>query len=279
MLAALCALASCGARVEPTASATGAPAEHAVTEANLLESERHWPYRVALTAPWPAETAREDALPPGLTGVLIRVEESGLSRIDFGKWGKHEVPVGRTDLVARANRIRAGEEKKAAPNFVHAIASRMLDSASAEPRPLPVEESATRRGFLCVFADPSDAGFEALARELAPLRERDGVMTIFFPLGRHADGAVRGRLRSLDWPVPYLFDFLSEPYTRTLLAEGTPMPYVMLQTSEGRVILQKRFVPEIANELESALRQEAGASASPRSSQPKKPVARAAPQS
>jgi hypothetical protein len=209
-----------------------------VTAANLLDNERYWPYRVALTAPWPEQAPPEEALSPGLTGVLIRVEASGLPRIDFGKWGKHEVPVERTDLLARANRIRTGKEKKDAPNFVHAIASRMLDSASEAPRPLPVEESAKQRAFLCVFADPSDPGFEALARALAPLREREGVMTILFPQGEHADDTVRERLRALAWPVPHLLDFLSEPYTRTLLVEGTPFPYVMLHTREGRVIWQ-----------------------------------------
>jgi hypothetical protein len=244
---------SCGEPSTPSASAIAVPIEPAVTEANLLENERHWPYRVTLTAPWPEQAAHEDALPPGLTGVLIRIEESGLPRIDFGKWGKYEVPVERTDLVARANRIRIGEEEKAAPNFVHAIASRMLDSASEAPRPLPVEESAKQRAFLCVFADPSDTGFEALARALALLRERDGVMTILFPQGQHADGAVRERLRSLAWPVPYVFDFLSEPYTRTLLAEGTAYPYVMLHTSEGRVIWQGVWSAEAAVELASAL--------------------------
>jgi hypothetical protein len=245
MLIALAMLTSCG---EPAA-----PPAEGVTASNLLESERFWPYRVALTAPWPEQASPEEALPPGLTGVLIRVEASGRPRIDFGKWGKHEVPVERTDLLARANRVRTGEEKKAAPNFVHAIGSRMLDSASDAPRPLPLEEAAKPRAFLCVFADPFDPGFEALARALAPLREREGVMTILFPQGEHADDSVRERLRALAWTVPYLFDFLSEPYTRTLLVEGASYPYVMLHTSEGRVLAQGRWSPEVEAELASAL--------------------------
>lgn len=251
-LTALLALAplACGDPSQPAASAS---ADSAVTAENLLEGELYWPYRVSLTAPWPEQASQEEALPPGLTGVLIRVEASGLPRIDFGKWGKHEVPVERTDLLARANRIRTGDEVKEAPNFVHAIASRMLDSASDAPRPLPVEEAAKPRAFLCVFADPSDPGFEALARALAPLREREGLMTILFPQGEHADAGVRERLRALAWPVPYLFDFLSEPYTRTLLAEGTPFPYVMLHTREGRVIWQAGWSPEVEAELAIAL--------------------------
>jgi len=208
-----------------------------VTPRNLLASERFWPYRVALTEPH-AVVGRSEPLPAGLVGVLIRVESSGLPRIDFGSLGKHEIPVHSTDLLERANGIRRGELEKSEPNFVHAIKARMLDSASDSLRPLRLEASIDRRGFLCVFADPADEGFGALAGALVPLHERHGVMTILFPRGDHPDPEVHEQLRALGWPVPFLSDFLSEPYARTLLPEGTPLPYVMLQTAEGRVLFQ-----------------------------------------
>jgi hypothetical protein len=78
-------------------------------------------------------------------------------------------------------------------------------------------------------------------------------MTILFPQGQHDDLATRERLRKLGWPVPYLADFLSEPYTRTLLVEGTPFPYVMLQTAEGRVVYQGVWKRELEPQLGSAL--------------------------
>ena len=55
-------------------SAGSPDAAAAVTDANLLESERFWPYQVAL--------ARDGSL-----GVLIRVEEGAIARIDFGRDG------------------------------------------------------------------------------------------------------------------------------------------------------------------------------------------------
>ena len=90
----------------------------AVTEQNLLASERYWPYHVALTKPF-------QALRPGTTGVLIRVESSSVARIDFGRDGLFEVPVAATDLVARANRVQRGELAKRAPNFVFALGPRL----------------------------------------------------------------------------------------------------------------------------------------------------------
>jgi hypothetical protein len=253
LLASLAAPAQGAGVMSASLESTAAdPDAAAVTEANLLASERFWPYRVSLTEPLlDGEHVR---LPAGMTGVLIRVESSGLPRIDFGRGGKLEVPVGRTDLLARANQIRTGVAAKAEPNFVHAIKTRMLDSASDTPRRLPPQAAEDRHAFLCVFADPAAAGFDELARALAPLRERGDVLTILFPQGRHPDASVHGRLRSLDWTVPFLFDGLSEPYTRTLVPDGTPMPWVMYQTSEGRVLLQGAWTPELASELQAAVR-------------------------
>jgi len=194
-----------------------------VTEQNLLSSERFWPYRVGLTRPWP-RVGGSKALTPGLRGVLIRVEASGSARIDFGRDGRYEVPVGATDLVERANQIRRGELPKPAPNFVLAIGPRLVDSASPALRPFGFRAAGEPRGFLAVFADPAAKDFVDLAKALAPLRERDGVLTILFPQGEHPDAQVREQLRALGWPVPFLYDHLAEAYTPTLLPETTPVP-------------------------------------------------------
>lgn len=223
-----------------------------VTAVNLLASERFWPYRVALTERLPVP-GRAEPLAAGTTGVLIRVEPSGLPRVDFGGAGKYELPLATTDLLERANRIRRGELAKEEPNFVHAIKARMLDSASETLRTLPMDVASARQRFLCVFADPDGEGFAALAGALAPLREREDLMTIFLPQGQHGDASVRDRLRALGWTVPFLPDFLSEPYTRTLLAEMAPMPYVLLHTSEGRVIFQGPWSVESFEALRAAL--------------------------
>lgn len=222
-----------------------------LTEANLLANERFWPYRVALTAPW-QPPGREQPLPAGSVGVLIRVEASG-ARIDFSSDGKYGVPVERTDLVERANRIRRGESTKDAPNFTWAIHTRMLDSGADELVALNPELVVDRPGFLCVFADPDGEEFEAIAAGLAPLRERHGVLTILFPIGKHPDVRLRERLRALDWTVPFLYDFLSESYTRTLLAEGTTLPALLLQTNEGRVVFQGAWRADVVSELSAAL--------------------------
>ena len=227
----------------------GAPA---VTEQNLLASERFWPYQVALTRPWrtPAGAA---SLPAGLLGVLIRVEASGSARIDFGRDGRYEVPVAATDLVERADRIRRGELEKMAPNFVLAIGPRLVDSSAAELRPYDFRAVMLERGFLAVFADPAAKDFAELARSLAPIAGRDGVLTILLPQGEHPDAAVRERLLALKWPVPFVYDHLSESYTRSLLAGGTPLPALILQTDEGRVLLQRPWSAEALTELEAAL--------------------------
>jgi hypothetical protein len=223
-----------------------------VTEQSLLASERFWPYQAALTRPWRAP-GRERPLPAGASGVLIRVEESGMARLDFGRDGLHEIAVGETDLVERANRVRRGELEKLAPNLLLAIGPRLLDSASASLHPLSYSIAAEARGFLCVFADPGETAFADLARALSPLDGRHGVLTVLLPQGEHPDARLRERLQALGWRVPFVYDHLAEAYTRPLLSEGIPLPALSLQTREGRVLLQRAWSAGAPAELAEAL--------------------------
>jgi hypothetical protein len=230
-----------------------------VTAANLLASERFWPYQIALTRSW-QPVGRAQPLRSGSTGVLIRVERSGLARIDFGRDGLYEIPVAETDLVERANRVRRGELEKTAPNFVLAIGPRLVSTKGESLVPFPYEEAARQELFLSVFADPGAQGFRDLAAVLAPLDERQGVLTILFPQGEHPDAKVHEQLRSLRWMVPFVYDHLAEPYTRSLLTEETQLPAVMLQTKEGRVRFESECREDVLPELSRALERASGGS-------------------
>jgi hypothetical protein len=228
------------------------PKAEPVTEENLLASERFWPYHVELTKRWQGAGGSQP-LPAGTMGVLIRVEASGLARIDFGRDGLYQVPVGATELVEDANRIRRGELRKMAPNFVLSIAPRLVDSAGPTLRPYLAATAAKHRGFLTVFANPDAEGFADLARALAPLSNRAGVLTILLPQGEHPDAKISDKLRSLGWTVPFVYDFLADTYTRSLLAQATPLPAVVLQTDEGRVLFQGAWSADAVQKLRAAL--------------------------
>ncbi|MCG8589591.1 MAG: hypothetical protein MJE66_09895 [Proteobacteria bacterium] len=222
-----------------------------VTETNLLASERFWPYHVALVQSWqPPEQPR--ALRPGTRGVLIRVEASGRARLDFGRDGLFQVPVSKTDLVARANRVRRGELAKLAPNLAVAIGPRLLVSGSGPLRPVGMQRVSQTEGFLSVFADPDAEGFEELAKALASLRPPAGVTVVLFPQGSHSDAALRDRLRSLQWPAAFVYDFLSESYTRSQWGELSGFA-LQLQSNEGRVLFQSPWQEGVLEKLAAAL--------------------------
>ncbi len=226
------------------------PSAPVVSAANLLTSERFWPYQVALTRSWQAK-AGKPLLPAGSLGVLIRVEPSG-ARLDFGRDGLFAVPVSATDLVIRANQIRTGAVTKVAANFTFALGPRLMDSTRDALRRLPLAASADRAGFLCVFADPNAASFPALAASLAPLEGRNGVMTVFFPQGEHPDFEVHAKLRAASWRTAFVLDHLSEAYTRTLLDGAMPQPTLALLTPDGSVLWTGPFASEIPPALTSA---------------------------
>lgn len=224
----------------------------AITQANLLESDRFWPYRVALLEPW-QPVPQAEPLPTELDGVLIRVESADVARIDFGRGGVQRVPVDKTDLVQRANRVRLGEEEKAMPNLAYQVAPRLVDATSDTQRAYPLTDAMSKRGFLCIFADPSAPAFAQLAKALAPLADHPGVLTVLFPQGEHADVALRDTLRAQGWKVAFVLDFMSEAYTGTLVDPGTPMPVIQLQTNEGRILLEAPWKPGLEKRIAAAL--------------------------
>jgi hypothetical protein len=235
--------------------------ERPITAANLLAHESAWPYQALLTRDWTPEGAARP-LVAGARAVLIRVEAGDVARLDFGRGGIHRVPVALTDLVERANRVRSGELVKDGPNFSVAIAQRLVDSAGERMAPLAAAETHGATAFLCVFADPDAAALAELAAAFAPLRDREGLVTILFAQGRRSDADVRERLRSLGWTLPFVFAHLSEPYTRTLIDPETPLPAVLLQSAEGRLLVFRGGVGGnpigLARELAEALPGAAG---------------------
>jgi hypothetical protein len=226
--------------------------DEAVNAANLLDHERLWPYRVALTESW-KPPGREEPIAAGAVGILIRVEPGELARVDFSREGKYEVPVAKTDLVANANRIRRGELAKQTPNFIEAIGPRVIDPTVDPVTTIRPEKIADQRRFLCVFADANAKDFAKLAAALRPLMLRSDVATVLFPQGRQSNQDVLKRLKENDWIVPFVFEHLSEPYTSTLLRENTPMPNLMLVSEEGRVLFQSVWQSDATARLQAAL--------------------------
>src|SRR5262245_33793509 len=149
-----------------------------VTAKNLLESERYWPYHVVTVQPWKPMDA-EKPLAKGTRGVLIRVEPSGLARIDFGRNGIYEVPVSATDLIAAANQVRRGKTEKDFPNFVLAIGPRLVDTPTMQT--IDPDKTAQHRVFLCAFADPAAEGFGELLKSLDSLPASPEAMSLLFP--------------------------------------------------------------------------------------------------
>jgi hypothetical protein len=222
-----------------------------VSEQNLLESERFWPYHVALTRP--LATPGDQELPAGWQGVLVRVEPDGRARVDFGGDGLHELPIDATDLVDRANRVRRGELEKMAPNLSLAIGTKLWNPAADPPRKFGLDDAMGRPGFLAVFADPAAEGFADLAAALAPLADRHGVLSVLVPQGRHSDAEVNRRLVALGWKPAFVLDYLSAGYTASLIDESSPKPALLLQTNEGRVLFQSVWRPDVVPGLTRAL--------------------------
>ena len=249
--AALAIPASAEAPGEPPVYEVADPSAPPVTVETLLESERFWPYRVQVRMPW-IPPGRKAPIRPDRSGVLIRVEEGGHARVDFGRDGLHRVPVKVTNVVERANEVRLGSRDKLGANLVLSLGPRIVDSASEPPRTVGLQATYDAAGFLVVFADPAAPDFPRLADALAPLRGRDGLMTVLLPVGDLPDPDVRKKLRALDWPVAFMSGYLAGPYRKVLLEEGAPLPAVALSTPEGRILYGGGLADELTREVSAA---------------------------
>lgn len=229
------------------------PSAAVVSDANVMQSERFWPYMVALTEAWRI-AAENRTLRVGTEGVVVRVVDRERVRLDLGRDGLVEVPVAATDLIARANAIRTGAARKDAPNLTWAIGARILDGSADEVALYGMENALSKRGYLMVFVDPSDAPtYAAMASALASLNERHDVLTIVVPQGRASDDEMLALQKKSGWTAAFMLGHLALPYTQSLLPGGTHAPYVMLQTDEGRVVEQGVWSDELAARLARAL--------------------------
>ena len=241
------------------------PQAAVVTPGTLLENDRFWPYQVVLTEPLAPRGGSSVALRPGLRGVVVRYQPDGNVRIDFGRDGVVEVPLAKTDLVERVNRVRLGEERKISPNLTHAIGPRLVTTIDpAGPGTIPFEETFAARGYLAVFANPREEGFDELAEALAhaDLHGRHGVWTVLLPTvaqGQLPSLETHQRLHRAGWIVLFVHEAFALSYARSLRDEDEPAPALMLSTADGRLLLDRPFGAGALDEIEAALEAEFGA--------------------
>ena len=197
-LSVLLAARPAAARRHPPDIAPRIRAPRAVTGENLLASERFWPYHVELTKPWPRAGAGSRS--PPVHGRLDPGRRLGLARIDFGRGGLYEVPIGATDLIDLADQVRRGKLQRWRPTSC--ARSGRGWSIPDRPRPAPTWSAAHgAEGFLASSRIPR-RGLRGSGEALAPRRGRQGVLTVLLPTGEHPDAEVGERLARSDGPCP-----------------------------------------------------------------------------
>ena len=235
-----------------------------ITRENILENERYWPDIVAMVEPWTAPDS-ERLIKQGYRGALIRVDELGRTRIAFGRHGNHDIPLELTDLISRANDVKAGSRYKIAPNFLAQFGTQFVHPSSEEMIPYPLLELARSNRFLCIFANPRGEGFAELARQLSSLGSSPGVQMLFFPLAMKRDETqvARDLLKAASLPTPFAYPEAAEVHARTLLGEVPTAAYALLVSSEGRLLHRMG----LANEGELEALRAALASSVPKATQ------------
>ena len=227
---------------DPTRDGASDPARTSaatISVENVFDNESSWPNIASLVESW-TPAGESPPLKKGYRGAVIRLLPGGLVRIDFGRHGKHEIPIAATDFVARANEVEAGTRFKTAPNFLAHFGTQFVHPTSPEPMAFPTPELAKSDRFLCIFADPSPESFAELAERLAALDDVPKLQGLMFPLAVERDQiqAVKDRLEAVGWRVPYAYPQAAEKHAESLLGAVPTRPMALLITGEGRLLLQ-----------------------------------------
>jgi hypothetical protein len=247
----------------PAIAATDAATDvGAVTSANLAEREAFWPYQVQLTRDWKPEGWEGDF--GWGYGVLLTVDPSRGLRVDFGRFGKHWIPVEVTDVVERANRVRLGEEHKYGPNLVVALRNRLLDPSGDTLVEHPVRPD-EREAFVLVHADPEAASFEEVARDAAKWAGLPGALLVLIPTKPTSDAHVYKACHEAGWEGAFLLDRFAEAYGEGYLEPARPRPHVQVLTREGRIVFEAALEPELDGPIAEAVARARSAAETPSS--------------
>jgi len=203
---------------------------------NLYANERAWPHRTRLAIDWMPPGA-DGSLRSGTRAVVVRVDGDGTARLDFGRLGRYQVPVGATDLVSRANEIAAGNRSKHQPNFLDVVAARTW-KVSPDAPPRPNARLASKRWFVSVFGDSEAESFGSIARAITQAQVPLDVEVIVFAQGAPSDRQVYERLAALEWWVSFSIAHVTPAITRTLFGPETGFPLVAVFSPEGRLALR-----------------------------------------
>lgn len=227
---------------EPSSTPAAAESSGKITPENVLENERYWPDIVSMVEAW-TDPDSGRLIKKGYRGALIRIDDLGRTRIAFGRHGTHDVPLERTDVVARANEVESGARYKVAPNFLAHFGTQFVDSSADDLIPYPLLELAESDRFLCLFADPRSDIFGELAQRISSLGKTPGVQLLFFPMAMKRDeaGGVKDLLTRASLPIPFAYPEAAEVQARTLLGEVPAVAYALLVTAEGRELRRQEL--------------------------------------
>ena len=215
------------------------PSPRVITSENLFQNERYWPYHVILEEAWKPRGFQGEsfAWEQGTVGVLVRVEPGGLLRVDFGRFGVHEVPISATTVLERANQIQRGERSKAAPNFVVAVIRRCLSLEGSPPQYWTAASVAEVDRFVLVAGEPGSESLRRRLKKLTPLAEDKGTAFVLLPHGSHRmDPAVIEKARSDGWPGCVVHSRFSDAYRHSIFGEDAERTAAIIQTPEGRIL-------------------------------------------
>lgn len=237
------------------------PGDEALTHETLFEETEYWPQRLAVT-----ETVEKNAggtVAKGQRGILIRMESPDQVLVDFGRDGHARLKPGETDLLSRAEAIRAGETEKRFPNWTMMLGRGLLEKGKeGGVQPPGLESLKAYDYFLFLYlegvgqTEENEAAADALAARVGDLGEKK-VCPLVMPLdakgGKNAE--VAEALEAIGIEAPFMRAHLAGPYANSLRHGAESFPFLVLSDVEGKTIAIMKEGESPADFLQRSLAQ------------------------
>ncbi|MGC9450973.1 MAG: hypothetical protein ACP5I4_05945 [Oceanipulchritudo sp.] len=213
-----------------------------MTPESAYEHSEYWPFYVSLVESIDSNGMN---LKAGARGVLIRMTGPDGALVDFGRHGLATLPVGKTDLLDRAQSIREGLETKEFPNFVYHLGPRLIVPTEGRPGFHDLSRLTARRYFLTVYTSAERHLMESIATVLDRLKEpleTGNVFILFMPVGEKDDFVFSRSLLDHGLEHPFVYSHLAEIYTDSLHHDVSELPLLVLNDADGKIILKEASI-------------------------------------
>lgn len=185
------------------------------------------------------KSGRAATISEGTRAVVIRLEPSGQLLVDFGREGIHLVDPSATNFVELSHAVANGKIDKLYGIMAGMIAQRLtIPTESGELLPYSFKTVNESDYFMLAYIEDDAGQFRVLSdfqKTSSELLKSTATTFLLMPTFDYRNKELSARLHAAGVRVPFMYDYLVKPYTKTMSHKPQP-PALIVTDANGRIL-------------------------------------------